>query len=69
MPYFSKARMHANCDGGILRFVCGLTGASIFSRRTGATGEIIRSTRGLRAVWSSDGESGTDGPLSGGFDV
>jgi hypothetical protein len=32
-------------------------------------GEIICSTRGLRADWSAGAEAGTDGPLTGGFDL
>jgi hypothetical protein len=63
--------MRANCDREIWRGVCGsrLTGVSSCSWRTGAAGETIRSTRGLRADWSLRAESGTDGSLTGGFDV
>ena len=63
--------MRANCDRGIWRGVCGswLTGVSSCSWRTGAAGETIRSTRGLRADWSPGAESGTDGSLTGGFAV
>jgi hypothetical protein len=71
MPYFTKVRMRANCDREIWRGVCGsrLTGVSSCSWRTGAAGETIRSTRGLRADWSPGAESGTDGSLTGGFAV
>ncbi len=63
--------MRANCDRGIWRGACGsrLTGVSSCSWRTGAAGETIRSTRGLRAAWSLRAESETDGSLTGGFAV
>jgi len=59
-----------NCDRAISRVVCGsgTIGVSGSSPRTGAAGEIV-STRGLRADGSAGGESGTDGPLTGGFDL
>ncbi len=67
MPYFTQVRMRVNCDRGISH-VAGGSGAWTTSRRTGTAGEIIPSTRGLRADWSAGAEAGTDGPLTGGFD-
>jgi hypothetical protein len=60
MPYFTKVRMRPNCDRGISRIVCGSGAADIprSSGRTGAAGESIGSTRGLR-VNRSVGVSGS----------
>lgn len=70
-PYFTKVRMRTNCDRAISRVVCGsglIGGLSSSSRGPGGAAEIA-STRGLRADWPVGEESGTNGPLTGGFDV
>lgn len=61
--------MRANCERGISHL-----GGADATELSGSLcragdGEIIRSTRGLRAGCSVDGGSGTDGVLTGGFAV
>ena len=74
MPYLAKVRMRTNCDRGISRVVCGsgAAGVSRSSGRTGAAGESIRSTRGLRVDRSVVvvRDAGIVGVLTGGgFEV
>jgi hypothetical protein len=63
--------MRANCDLGISGAICcwELTGASTSSRRIGAVGGEVASTRGLRADWSARGESEANCSVICGFGV
>jgi hypothetical protein len=71
MPYFTKARIRANCARGISRVVCGsaLIGALTSASRTDGAGKVP-STRGLRAGCPADGRgSESDGSATCRFGV
>jgi len=71
IPYFTQVRIRANCDRGISDIIrcLGPIGEAAASRPTKAGGEIICSTRGLRAAGSAGASAGTVGVLIGGFEV
>jgi hypothetical protein len=69
MPYFTHARIQANCERGIsLGGGAAMIEVSGSSDKIGADREIIGRTRGLRAVPSTASTVEPDGLLTG-FDV